>query len=83
MDFFLFILCRSQGRDKSEIEVHLEKSEAQLEELINFGNELVNNIKGANEQHELLQSREKTQNAAGMQTTKYSTIFKNQLFSFE
>ncbi|KAI8123791.1 putative dynein regulatory complex protein 1 [Lucilia cuprina] len=49
----------TQTKDKTDIEIQLENSELHLEELIQFGNELVNNIKSANEQQELLQSQEK------------------------
>ncbi|XP_073846859.1 dynein regulatory complex protein 1 homolog [Musca autumnalis] len=48
-----------EGKDKSDIELQLEKSDKCLEELLDFGNELVNNIKAANEQQELLQCRSK------------------------
>uniref|UniRef100_A0A1I8Q8N7 Dynein regulatory complex protein 1 n=1 Tax=Stomoxys calcitrans TaxID=35570 RepID=A0A1I8Q8N7_STOCA len=56
-----------QGKDKSGIELQLEKSDRNLEELLNFGNELVNNIKAANEQQELLQCRHKKQREADLQ----------------
>ncbi|KAM7342721.1 dynein regulatory complex protein 1 homolog [Cochliomyia hominivorax] len=49
----------SAAKDKSAIEIQLEESEMHLETLIQFGNELVNNVKSSNEQHELLQSQEK------------------------
>ncbi|XP_065369738.1 dynein regulatory complex protein 1 homolog [Calliphora vicina] len=51
----------TQVKDKTDIEIQLENSELHLEELIQFGNELVNNIKGANEQEELLQSQDKNE----------------------
>lgn len=56
---------RNQVQDKSDIEIQLEKSELHLEELIEFGNELVNNIKCSNEQLELLQNEEKNKKDNG------------------
>lgn len=61
---------RTQVQDKSDIEIQLEKSELHLEELIEFGNELVNNIKCANEQQELLQSQEKNKKDIGKKKPK-------------
>uniref|UniRef100_A0A1A9WAC2 Dynein regulatory complex protein 1/2 N-terminal domain-containing protein n=2 Tax=Glossina brevipalpis TaxID=37001 RepID=A0A1A9WAC2_9MUSC len=50
----------TEKNGKSGIELQLEKSENRLEELLNFGNELVNNIKIYNEKQEVTQNQSKT-----------------------
>ncbi|KAI9583625.1 hypothetical protein GQX74_005373 [Glossina fuscipes] len=45
---------------KTGIELQLEKSDARLEDLLSFGNELVNNIKIYNEKQEVIQTQSKT-----------------------
>ncbi|XP_061391826.1 dynein regulatory complex protein 1 homolog [Musca vetustissima] len=58
-----------QGKAKNDIELQLEQSDKCLQELLDFGNELVNNIKAANEQQELLQCRSKKQREEALHQT--------------
>uniref|UniRef100_A0A1I8MDG8 Dynein regulatory complex protein 1 C-terminal domain-containing protein n=1 Tax=Musca domestica TaxID=7370 RepID=A0A1I8MDG8_MUSDO len=58
-----------QGKEKGDIELQLEKNDKCLQDLLDFGNELVNNIKAANEQQELLQCRSKKQREEDLQLT--------------